>query len=699
MLNARNFNKSILQPIPTIKTSGKNKIEYLNVESAFDIETTSLDRNGRKYAFMYAFAFGLGHEQDIYLGRTWLEFKLILDDIIEYYELNEEKRLVIYVHNLSYEFQFMRKHFKWLDVFAIDDRKVLKAVTETGIEFRCSYLLSGYSLEYVAKNLQKYDYNKKIGDLDYKKSRHMNTPLTDKEKGYIEYDIKIVTGYINEQLDIYKDIANIPLTNTGRVRKYVRNMCYYNNNTHKKSDPKKYLRYREMMNVLTLESEEYQLLKQAFMGGFTHANIIHSGEVLENVTSYDFSSSYPAVMLSEQFPMSRGKKVQYKTIKDFENDFDRYNIVFEMRLENVSNKILQENYISENKCLFIEEPIINNGRVVKAKSLALACTEIDYQIIKACYDYDEIYIKNAVRYQKGYLPKSIIESVLNLYEDKTQLKGVNGKEVEYLLSKGMLNSIYGMTVTDIVKDNIIYSDIDTWELDKVDVDEEIDIYNNNKNRFLFYAWGVYVTAYARRNLWSGILSVGLDYVYSDTDSLKFLNHEKHTEYIETYNENLKEKMYRMCYALKINPNRLKPKDKYGNEQFIGLWDYEGTYDRFKTLGAKRYLIEEGGNIELTLAGLPKKNGERYLLKGKDPFKRFTDRMSLSKKESGKNAHTYIDDVQSLVFKDYLGNTCNMIELSGVHLGEIEFTLEISERYKLLIDQFKNGITYKGEIIT
>src|SRR5699024_4746531 len=139
------------------------------------------------------------------------------------------------------------------------------------------------------------------------------------------------------------------------------------------------------------------------------------------------------------------------------------------------------------------------------------------------YNYDEIYIKNAVCYQKGYLPKSIIESVLNLYEDKTQLKGVKGKEVEYLLSKGMLNSIYGMTVTDIVKDNIIYSDTDTWELDEVDVDEEIDIYNNNKNRFLFYAWGVYVTAYARKNLWSGIISVGLDYVYSDTDSLKFLN--------------------------------------------------------------------------------------------------------------------------------------------------------------------------------
>lgn len=699
MLNARCFNKSKLKPIPLVKTRGRNKIEYINIECAFDIETTSIEKNGLKYAFMYAFAFGIGHEKEIYIGRTWLEFKMILEDIIEYYGLNSEKRLVVYVHNLSYEFQFIRKHFKWLDVFAIDDRKVLKAVTEDGVEFRCSYLLSGYSLEYVAKNLQKYDYTKKIGDLDYKKTRHMNTPLTDKELGYIEYDIKIVTGYINEQLDIYSDITKIPLTNTGRVRKYVRNMCYYNSSSRKKSDPKKYLRYREMMDVLTLDTDEYKLLKQSFMGGFTHANIMYSGDTLENVVSYDFSSSYPAVMLSEQFPMSKGKKVQYKSIEEFEKDFKRYNIVFEMRLDNVTNKILQENYISENKCLYVDEPVLNNGRIVSAKSLAISCTEIDYQIIKECYSYDNIYIKNAIRYEKGYLPKPIIESILDLYEDKTRLKGVKGKEVEYLLSKGMLNSIYGMTVTDIVKDNIVYSDDDTWELEIVDIEEEIEIYNNNKNRFLFYPWGVYVTAYARRNLWSGILSVGMDYVYSDTDSIKFLNHNDYIDYINSYNEDLKNKLYLMCYELKINPNRLKPKDKHGNEHFIGLWDYEGIYNRFKTLGAKRYLVETNDGIELTLAGLPKRNGEKYLLKGKDPFIRFNDKMMLSKEQSGKNAHTYIDCKRQLVYEDYLGNTCNMIELSGVHLGEIEFTLEISERYKILIEQFKKGIIYTGEKIT
>ena len=100
------------------------------------------------------------------------------------------------------------------------------------------------------------------------------------------------------------------------------------------------------------------------------------------------------------------------------------------------------------------------------------------------------------------------------------MKGVQGKETEYLLSKGMLNSVYGMCVTDIVKDNAIYSDDDNWGFEKVDIDEEIQKYNDSKNRFLYYAWGIWVTAYARRNLWTGILAVGKDYIYSDTDSIK-----------------------------------------------------------------------------------------------------------------------------------------------------------------------------------
>ncbi|MBD8088313.1 hypothetical protein HUK49_10665, partial [Limosilactobacillus sp. c11Ua_112_M] len=124
---------------------------------------------------------------------------------------------------------------------------------------------------------------------------------------------------------------------------------------------------------------------------------------------------------------------------------------------------------------------------------------IDLDIFKNCYEWDEIQIGQCRYAHKNYLPKAIIEAILKLYQDKTVLKDVEGSEVEYLLSKGMLNSIYGMCVTDIVKDNAVYGD--EWGFEKVDVNEEIEKYNSSRKRFLYYAWGIWVTAYARRNLW------------------------------------------------------------------------------------------------------------------------------------------------------------------------------------------------------
>src|SRR5690606_19419044 len=134
---------------------------------------------------------------------------------------------------------------------------------------------------------------------------------------------------------------------------------------------------------------------------------------------------------------------------------------------------------------------------VSAKSLSTTITDVDYGIMKQCYEWDSVEIGVCRYAHKNYLPKPIIESILELYEKKTTLKDVEGSEVEYLLSKGMLNAIYGMCVTDIVKDNAIYKG-DDWGIEKVDIDSEIDDYNTSKKRFLYYAWGVWVTAYARK---------------------------------------------------------------------------------------------------------------------------------------------------------------------------------------------------------
>jgi len=698
MIDVNKINIEDLQSISFPVKRTNKKIEYLSIESAFDIETTSAMVQGKKSAFMYIWMFGIGHGQPVYYGRTWDEFINLCKLLQRVYNLSENRRLVVYIHNFSFEFQFMRKYLKWLNVFAVDERKPIKALCTYGIEFRDSYILSGYSLAKTAENLQKHKIKKLVGDLDYSLVRTYKTKMTDEELGYCNNDIEIVTAYINEQIEQYGDITKIPLTNTGRVREFVRNNCYYTSKNHRKSGKGKYIRYRKIMNDLTLNKDEYIMLKRAFMGGFTHANANYAGKLLENVTSIDFTSSYPAVMLSEQYPMSRGKRVTIKTVKQLEEYCNKFCLLMDIQLTGVRSKIQQENYISESKCFTLENPVINNGRVFSADKLAMTITNVDYDIIKQCYEWEDIQVANVIMYHKGYLPKPIIESILDLYENKTTLKGVEGKEVEYLLSKGMLNSVYGMAVTDITQDEHTY--IDGWDKTPANIEEQLEKYNESKKRFLYYPWGVWVTAYARRNLWTGIIAIKDDYVYSDTDSIKMLNFAKHDKYIKWYNNMVTQKLYAMCDYYKLDKNRLSPKTINGAVKMIGIWDYEGTYSRFKTLGAKRYLVEHDGKLQLTVAGLSKKNAINYMIEQcngdyEKVFEMFNDDLYIPSDKTGKMTHTYIDEPMKFIIKDYQGNDTIISVESGIHLEPCEFTLSISKQYGDFLKNFINGFLYEG----
>ena len=700
MINIQDLDVKELENLKeNIKTVKNNKkLTYYNIECSFDIETNSTYHNGDKVAFMYIWAFGIA-DLKIY-GRTWEEFQSLMELISDIFELEKDKRILCYIHNFSFEFQFMRKYFKWTEVFAISERKPIKALTSLGIEFRDSYILSGFSLAKTAENLSSHTIEKMTGDLDYSLLRTKDTPLSEEEMKYVENDIVIILYYINEQIEQYGDLHKVPLTNTGRVRKYVERNCYYTSSNHRKSSRGKYHRYRKLMQSLTLTTSDYMIAKQSFQGGFTHANSHYTGQTLENVTSIDFTSSYPAVMLAELFPMSKAEYVKVKDTDHFLELLKTYHVIFEATFTNIQTTIEQENYLSESKCRHIENSIINNGRIFRADKLTTTITEIDFSIIRKAYNWDSFNISNVHIFQKGYLPKSIIESVLELYKDKTELKGVEGKEVEYGLAKGMLNSVYGMSVTDIVRDETEYIN-DEWESTSPLIGNEIEKYNDKKNRFLFYIWGVYITAYARRNLWTGILNIGDDYVYSDTDSIKLLNYEKHLPYIEKYNEVIIKKMELMCNYYKLDVNDLKPKNIQGIEKPIGVWDYEGTSEKFKTLGAKRYLTLTDNKLELTVAGLSKKNGLEYMIEQcggnyHKVFDYFNDELYIPAERTGKMTHTYIDDSITFTATDYLGNSTEVTTHSGVHLESVDFTLSLSKQYANFIKQVMNGYLYVGK---
>lgn len=669
----------ILKEIEKCKIIKTNKkIEYFNIPCSFDIETSSFYQNNEKVAIMYLWS--LGMNGFVILGRTWKEFLDIMNEISNFLQLNDYKRIIFYIHNLSYEFQFMREWLSWKNVFAIDSRKPLYALTTIGIEFRCSYMLSGYSLEKLGSQLQKYKVEKMIGDLDYKLIRHCKTPITEKERGYSEKDVRVVMSYIQEKIEHDGDITKIPLTKTGYVRNFCRNKCMYDG-SHKKNTLK-YLKYNKLMSTMTLGVEEYQQLKRAFQGGYTHASAWKSKKILNNVSSYDFTSSYPYVMISEKFPMGKSELIQIKSVEEFYKNLKLYCCLFDVKFKNLESITLVEHYLSVSKCFDLSGVVEDNGRVVSAYTLSSTITEQDFLIIKNFYKWKSIEIGNFRRYKREYLPTDLIKSILQLYGNKTILKDVVGSETEYLLTKEMVNAVYGMTVTDIVQD--IYSYINDWEFEKPNISECITKYNNHKRRFLFYPWGVWVTAYARVNLFTGIHELQNDYVYSDTDAIKGLNFENHIDYINKYNDVVKLKLKNAMEYHNLEYSLCEPKTIEGITKTLGLWDFEGTYTMFKTLGAKRYILEKKGKLIMTVSGLNKDDCFKYL---KNKFKTneniikvFDEKLYIPPNHTGKNTHTYIDYEQKGKVVDYLGVESDFFEKSSIHLEPTDYSFSLSKEY-------------------
>lgn len=396
--------------------------------------------------------------------------------------------------------------------------------------------------------------------------------------------------------------------------------------------------------------------------------------------------------------MSAPEPVRNLTLKGFKRALGKFACVFKATFGRLESTHLYEHYISVSKCVTHIHAELDNGRVVSADELSIYLTELDFEIISKTYKWESLKIERFHIMLKEYLPKPFVECILDFYEGKTTLKGVKGKEYEYLKSKEKLNSCYGMCVTDPCKERGKYGDDGLWRSAKPDLEGTLNAYNASHSRFLYYAWGVWCAAYARRNLWSGIIAMGNDYIYSDTDSLKIINVEKHRDYFEKYDRMITSKMDCALMDRGIDPERSRPKTKDGIVKQMGVWDEEtkdGTYDRFKTLGAKRYLTSKKGKIELTVAGVGKKAGSAYLKRKwpnlDDLFAHFEDGLVFPgayltedgevECASGKKTLTYIDEKRSGIVTDYLGNEAPFEEMSAIHMGECDYEMSLSQIYK------------------
>lgn len=472
----------------------RNKVD--NNIYTFDIETTSyivlhgkqlspelyLDLSDKEqkeckfYATMYIWQFGIN--DTIFYGRTYDELYEFLKRIEENTNSQKIKKICV-VHNLSFEFQFMRNIFKFKNVMARKSRKIMKCQLEDfNFEFRCSLYMTNAKLEKLP-NLYKLDVKKLVGNLDYTKARHFSSRLKKSELDYCENDCLVVYQYIRRELENYITCKNVPLTSTGHVRRELKELV-----------SKNYKYKNKVRRSINTDGHIYNLLvERIYADGYTHANWLFSSTIMKNVSSFDFCSSYPYVMVTNKFPMSEFKRCN---IKDASQMLENFAYLLVIKMTNVKSKYYN-NFISQSKCRYLKKAKFDNGRIIGADELEIVLTDVDFKFLLQAYDFEyEILESYFARYD--YLPKEFINFILDKYYIKTTYKNVSGKELEYNLEKAKFNSLYGMTVTNNIKDEVIFDNETGWREEEQTNEKILKLLQKEKKEgFLSFSWGVWIT--------------------------------------------------------------------------------------------------------------------------------------------------------------------------------------------------------------
>lgn len=668
------FTNTATKTIPEKGPDGKFRIKiikYLNIPCAWDIETTNMlpdEKHEKPWAFMYCWQFCIGEK--VFMGRTWQEFRILLSELQERLMLNPSRRLPVYIHNMAFEFQFARFFADWSEVFCKAERHPIRALADNCVEFRCSYALSNMSLEKFCEQTPGCEFTKNAPEkFDYSKIRTPDYEMTDREVSYCYCDVRglceCILGLMRED-----NLATIPITSTGYVRRDFRHEYQKNKQN------------RWNMLQARLTPELYTICRKAFRGGDTHASYWYSGLKLKNIQSWDISSSYPAAMLlGEDFPLGRFTETSPLTWEANNWMPDMAAIIY-VCYENLE-------YIGDAGMPYIPVDIAirgycspwrinDNGRILKCTKdpetgepglVSLWCTHIDLEIIESEYKWTRRWIKKVYITKKGKLPEEHRRKVMEYFRAKTELKNVAGKEYFYNKAKNRLNSSYGCMVQRVDKPTWVYKDGEYVKEEK-SLEELLDKYYEKKSSFLRYDVGIFVTSIARKFLRTAIHAVGKDCVYVDTDSVK-CRHD-HSDWFSSYNK----KVIEVCESLGYYAD-----DPKGIRHYPGTWELEDTYEVWKDLGAKRYIVRPSGSHKYitTIAGVNKKRGSAWFTRhGIDAFK---DGCVI--KQAGHTVAYYNDDGRH--FEKVHG--CIFESGSNVALVDDTYTLGLTGEYRDILEKY------------
>ena len=617
--------------------------------------------------------------------------------------------IYIYFHNIGYDWCFLRKFF--LSKFGTPENQLnirpyypLFIKFANGIVLKDSLVLAARGLDRWAKDMD-VEHKKALGKWDYNKYRNQSDILSDDELLYIENDVRSGVECLDATLKILqKNISSIPYTSTGIIRDIMRKIGKANH-------------AHEMYEKLSPPWRVQQILEIIFHGGYTHANryctVRGVNHGIYPATCYDFSSSYPFCMLAYKYPMEQFFAIE-KTFTDLfyiKKNAEDYAFLCHCTFTNIRLKDphFPMPILSMYKALCHVDAINDNGRATDVKIAEYYLNEIDLILIDKYYTWDSVLIDGVYIAWKDYLPRWFTDKAYEIYKDKCRLKGVD--DVLYALTKSQFNALFGMCVQKPVAVQIDENyqagcngeDPYSNKLD-FDFEAEYEKHIKNRNSFLPYQWGVWVTAYAQRNLFS--LGECVDYenggiwLYSDTDSV----------YATKFNEDKIQKYNTEC--INILAQRGYDPVKVGEKIFnLGIAEFDGKYMQFKTLHSKCYVdrpfVAEGdgfvmgGDLKLTVAGVPKK-GVASLHNNIENFRPYFTFDGITSGKLG-HSHIYVDEIytdkkgnitgDSINLKpcDYILSDANRASILNTDYMEVELNLGGYEDEELQLNFFNDDI--------
>lgn len=658
---------------------GRNKCEYYNYACAFDIETTTIRAGELDYkggedtppvAFPYLFQWNIYGR--VVMVRTYDEAADVFAWIVKYFRLAKNRRLVFFVHNLNYEYMFCRDIWD-IDVkasFAVDMRHPVTVITNDGLMFRDSYKLTNMSLETLTRDFSHF-FIKDKELIDYSVLRTPYSPLEPNTLIYSALDVLSLSEAITNYLDGHGEAiyTNCP-TSTSFNRKGLKSDA----GIHIKFKTEEQRAYIRTLERQKIDADIFKLLSRCARGGNTHHNRKYTGQILYKLLHIDICSSYPTQLVCKPiYPLGVWRKLDAGApVEDIEY-FERngYCTMFDVVLINARLKPgVAVPYISVSKMVIVKGTNLNmtdNGRYMYGlEQIKISVLGMEWPIIKAQYDFDDAIILGGYFTNKGYLPDIVRRFIMKLYAQKTELKNVENKEVEYLISKQNLNSIYGLCMTSPLRSRYEMTETGIAEADAGDIETFLKKYQRSAAYFVPYSWGVFCACAGRVELQALIDTVGDDFVYCDTDSIFCLNPDKNRPKIKELESDLL-KQQRSCGL------ELTYYDINGKPHEMGTLDEEPQIDAWRCWGAKKYVTVCGGKLTCTIAGVPKKKGAEII----GNIENFNIGLNFRGDVTGKLCLWYNENT-GLILHDAWGRPIKV--LSNIAMLPVDYLLSLSPDY-------------------